>query len=126
MRSRLIKALNNRFYVKFMQLEIGLFSISKMTYIHLAHSSPAPIRPDLFSRSPGREGGRSEAQIQKIKVNTGVDLEIKRGVSIFPKLSLSWESGGAVSPPVGPGQSLGGGPGGEAPGSSPDFEFFLP
>ena len=25
MRSRLIKALNNRFYVKFMQLEIGLF-----------------------------------------------------------------------------------------------------
>ena len=26
MRSRLIKALNNRFYVKFMQLEIGLFS----------------------------------------------------------------------------------------------------
>ena len=25
MRSRLIEALNNRFYVKFMQLEIGLF-----------------------------------------------------------------------------------------------------
>ena len=25
MRSRLIKALNNRFYVKFMQLDIGLF-----------------------------------------------------------------------------------------------------
>ena len=28
MRSRLIKALNNRFYVKFMQLEIGLFKWS--------------------------------------------------------------------------------------------------
>ena len=28
MRSRLIKALNNRFYVKFMQLEIGLFFTS--------------------------------------------------------------------------------------------------
>ena len=27
MRSRLIKALNNRFYVKFMQLEIGLLGI---------------------------------------------------------------------------------------------------
>ena len=27
MRSRLIKALNNRFYVKFMQLEIGLFAV---------------------------------------------------------------------------------------------------
>ena len=27
MRSRLIKALNNRFYVKFMQLEIGLLTI---------------------------------------------------------------------------------------------------
>ena len=34
--------------------------------------------------------------------------------------------GGAVSPAVGPGQSLGGGPGGEAPRISPDFEFFLP
>ena len=34
--------------------------------------------------------------------------------------------GGTVSPPVGPGQSLGGGPGGKAPGSSPDFEVFCP
>ena len=30
MRSRLIKALNNRFYVKFMQLEIGLLSHNDM------------------------------------------------------------------------------------------------
>ena len=29
-RSRLIKALDNRFYVKFMQLEIGLFSIKDL------------------------------------------------------------------------------------------------
>ena len=28
MRSRLIKALNNRFYVKFMELEIGLLFVS--------------------------------------------------------------------------------------------------
>ena len=29
MRSRLIKSLNNRFYVKFMQLEIDLLSLNK-------------------------------------------------------------------------------------------------
>ena len=45
----------------------------------------------------------------------------QKGVSMFLKLSLSWGSGGAVSPPVGPGQSLGGGPEGKGPGSSPDF-----
>ena len=64
--------------------------------------------------------------LQSMPQLSGADLEIKRGVSIFPKLSLSWGSGGRCRPPVGPGQSLGGGPGGEAPGSSPDFEFFLP
>ena len=31
-RSRLIKALDNRFYVKFMQLEIGLFIITHVFY----------------------------------------------------------------------------------------------
>ena len=31
MRSRLIKALNNRFYVKFVQLEIGLFEYNTVT-----------------------------------------------------------------------------------------------
>ena len=35
MRSRLIKALNNRFYVKFMQLEIGL-----LTMIEVAECLP--------------------------------------------------------------------------------------
>ena len=30
----------------------------------------------------------------------------------------SWGSGGALSPPAGPGQSPAGGPGGEVPGSS--------
>ena len=34
---------------------------------------------------------------------------------VFLKLSLSWGSGGPCKPPVGPGQSLGGGPGGKAP-----------
>ena len=33
----------------------------------------------------------------------------------------AWDLGGAVSPPVGPGQSPGGVPGGEAPGSSAIF-----
>ena len=28
-----------------------------------------PIRPGLFSRSPGPRGGGSEARMQKIKVN---------------------------------------------------------
>ena len=32
MRSRFIKALNNRFYVKFMQLEIGLLLVKKGIY----------------------------------------------------------------------------------------------
>ena len=32
MRSRLIKALNNRFYVKFMQLEIGLLALWKPSF----------------------------------------------------------------------------------------------
>ena len=59
---------------------------------------------------------------------SGADLEIKKGGG-FPSSRNSVSAGGlggAVSPPVGLGQSLGGGPGGEAPGSSPDFEFFLP
>ena len=34
-RSRLIKALNNMFYVKFMQLEIGLFSFSGILKLQL-------------------------------------------------------------------------------------------
>ena len=33
-------------------------------------------------------------------------------------------SGGAVSPPAGPGQSLGGGPGGEGPGITEDLAFY--
>ncbi len=36
----------------------------------------------------------------------------------------SWGSGGAVSPPAGPGQSPGRGPGGGAPGSLRDFVIF--
>ena len=35
MRSRLIKALNNRFYVKFMQLEKGLFEVQKKFEVNL-------------------------------------------------------------------------------------------
>ncbi len=35
-----------------------------------------------------------------------------------------WGVGGAVSPPAGPAQRPGGGPGGEAPGSSCDFVIF--
>ena len=34
----------------------------------------------------------------------GADLEIKRGVFHLPETQLSRGSGGAVSPPVGPGQ----------------------
>ena len=55
---------------------------------------------------------------------TGTDLEMKRGGFHLPKTQSQLGVWGAVSPPVGPGQSLGGGPGGKAPGSSPDFEFF--
>ena len=61
-------------------------------------------------------------------MKAGADLEMKRGGG-FPSSRNSVSAGrlgAAVSPPVGPGQSLGGGPGGEAPGSSTDFEFFLP
>ena len=36
----------------------------------------------------------------------------------------SWGSGGAVSPPAGPGQSPGRGPGGSAPGSSWDYTIY--
>ena len=36
----------------------------------------------------------------------------------------SWGSGGAVSPPVGPGQSPGGDPGGEGPGSLGIFAYY--
>ena len=41
MRSRLIKALNNRFYVKFMQLEIGLLVLKS---IEDATPFPWPIK----------------------------------------------------------------------------------
>ena len=38
MRSRLIKALNNRFYVKFMQLEIGLLHIKMSCHSEIGQS----------------------------------------------------------------------------------------
>ena len=47
-RSRLIKALDNRFYVKFMQLEIGLFKISiflsEYLFMSFAFSYPDHLR----------------------------------------------------------------------------------
>ena len=51
MRSRLIKALNNRFYVKFMQLEIGLLSsIVCFIIARVAADGPGPLKPDrIFS-----------------------------------------------------------------------------
>ena len=57
---------------------------------------------------------------------SGADPEIKRGVSIFPKLSLSWGSGGAVSPPVGPGQNLGEAQGAKAPEAPRISSLFYP
>ena len=38
--------------------------------------------------------------------------------------AYSWGSGDAVSSPASPGQSLGGGPGGEGPGSTEDLAFY--
>ena len=39
------------------------------------------------------------------------------------RYKYSWKSGGAVTPPAGPGQRLSGGPGGETLGSSEDTSF---
>ena len=60
------------------------------------------------------------------KPSAGADLEIKRGGFHLPETQSQLGVWGCCKPPVGPGQGLGGGPGGEASGSSPDFEFFLP
>ena len=43
-RPRLIKALNNRFYVKFMQLEIGLHKLGLYARVLLEAISGAPIK----------------------------------------------------------------------------------
>ena len=40
------------------------------------------------------------------------------------RCKYSLGSGGALSPPTGPGQRLGGGPGGEGPGSSEYTSFY--
>ena len=56
MRSRLIKALNNRFYVKFMQLEIGLLRMTKhpsrkaMNFRHLLGCDTIVTRSEKGTR----------------------------------------------------------------------------
>uniref|UniRef100_K1QWW8 Uncharacterized protein n=1 Tax=Magallana gigas TaxID=29159 RepID=K1QWW8_MAGGI len=52
-------------------------------------------------------------------------IQLRSGIAVRTQLQCDRGClGAALRPPVGPGQSTGGGPGGEAPGSSWVFVYF--
>ena len=54
--SRLIKALDNRFYVKFMQLQMGLLPCNPCDYLHKRTESLAEVHGKSSTNNFGKYG----------------------------------------------------------------------
>ena len=82
-RSRLIKASDNRFYVKFMQLEIGLLQLKKAGNIHHNQKERLKVLLDVPKRLPSYE----------------LDVDIVKYIPVQARLSLPFKGPGDLQRP---------------------------
>ena len=74
-RSRLIKALDNRFYVKFMQLEIGLFHTQYCCHPFNPKLKPSTSQPTHFREVFRKSSHHVNTNKGSVVKQSGIDVE---------------------------------------------------